>query len=177
MTTEIPAPFRGTQPQLLILDVDGVLTANHIWLDGTGTEWKCFFVPDGTGLKLIQLAGVKTALLSGRKSEVVHRRAEEMGIDWHQSGIHDKETAVRQICDELEVDAANAVYVGDDLIDIPAMRIVGLPVAVANAQPDVVEAACAVTTVGGGEGAVREVCEWILKARGDWDEAKKRYLQ
>ena len=114
--------------------------------------------------------------LSGRRSEVTHRRARELGIDWHKSGISDKGSATQELLRELDVAAENAVYVGDDLIDLPAMNIVGFPVAVANARPQVLDAARAVTTQPGGEGAVREVCEWILHSRGDWDRALGAYL-
>lgn len=176
MSIELPASFRGSSPRLLVLDVDGVLTTNQIWLNGLGEETKSFFIPDGTGLRLLQLMKVEIALLSGRRSEVVHRRAEEMGIRHHQSGVHKKGEAVEQLLAELEIAAADTVFVGDDLIDIPAMTRVGLPVAVANAYPEVQEVACAITTRKGGEGAVREVCEWILTARNEWDAARERYL-
>lgn len=172
----MPAPFEGCRPSLLILDVDGVLTDNRIWLNGDGEEWKAFHVPDGTGIVLMKQAGVELALLSGRASGVVHRRAEELGIQRHLSGIHTKESAVDDILAETGIDAKDTVYVGDDLIDLPPMRKVGLPVAVANAHPMVKETACAVTRAEGGRGAVREVCEWILHARGEWSDAVRRYL-
>ena len=126
---------------------------------------------------MLRLVGVPTALISGRKSEVTHRRARELSIDWHKSGISDKGTATRELLRESGVDPKHAVYVGDDLIDLPAMELVGMPVAVANARPHVLRAACAVTRSCGGEGAVREVCEWILHARGDWERALGAYLQ
>lgn len=176
MSSEIPAAFRGSKPRLLVLDVDGVLTNNRIWLDGGDDEWKAFFVPDGTGLRLVQLVGVEVAFVSGRKSEVVHRRAREMKIDRHYSGVHKKGEFVTALLAETGVLADQAVFVGDDLIDIPAMKSVGLPVAVANAHEEVRAVACAVTTRAGGEGAVREVCEWILAGRGEWELAKARYL-
>ncbi|MGE3164540.1 MAG: KdsC family phosphatase [Planctomycetota bacterium] len=177
MSSEIPAAFRGSHPRLLILDVDGVLTDNQIWLNGEEGEWKAFFVPDGTGLRLLQLVGVEVAFVSGRASAVVHRRAREMKIERHHSGVHRKGEFVVDLLAETAVPAEQAVFVGDDLIDIPAMQAVRLPVAVANAHADVRKAACAVTTRPGGEGAVREVCEWILAARGEWELAKERYLR
>ncbi|MEE8142700.1 MAG: HAD hydrolase family protein [Planctomycetota bacterium] len=169
----IPPAFRGAMerdagPELLILDVDGVLTNNIILLDGDGGEWKPFYVPDGTGIHLLQIVGVKVALVSGRLSAVVHRRAKELGIDWHLSGVRDKSKAVRDILNQAGASREHAVYVGDDLIDIPAMREVDLPVAVANAPEEVRRESVAVTRAQGGQGAVREVCEWILAARGEW---------
>lgn len=176
MTRALPPIFRGRHPEILILDVDGVLTPNLIYLDGEGQEWKPFFVPDGTGLRLIQVVGVKTALLSGRASRATHKRAEELAIDWYRSGIHDKGAATRELLEESGIGPDKAVYVGDDLVDLPAMDAVGIPVAVANARPEVIERAAAVTECEGGRGAVREVCEWILHARGEWDTAMRRYL-
>ena len=172
----IPSCFREDPPELLILDVDGVLTSNHILLDGQGQEWKPFFIPDGVGIKMLRLIGVPTALISGRKSEVTHRRAQELSIDWHKSGVSNKAEATQELLEESKVAPHKAVFVGDDLIDLPAMEIVGLPVAVANARPQVKRAARAITQQRGGEGAVREVCEWILHARGDWDRALGAYL-
>ena len=95
-----PSCFLDHPPQLLILDVDGVLTSNHILLDGAGQEWKPFFIPDGVGIKMLRLVGVPTALISGRKSEVTHRRARELSIDWHKSGISDKGAATRELLQE-----------------------------------------------------------------------------
>lgn len=175
-TSPMPDAFQGKHPRLLILDVDGVLTSNDVWIDGLGSEWKAFHVPDGTGIRLLQEVGVGLALISGRRSEVVHRRAEELGISHHLSGVHDKAQAVRELLAAQEVGSSDVVYVGDDLVDLPPMQIVGLPVAVANAHALVLEAACAVTRNAGGAGAVREVCEWILHARGEWGLALKRYL-
>lgn len=165
----IPPAFRGRRPELLILDVDGVLTPNLIYLDGNGNEWKPFYVPDGVGLTMLREAGVRIAFLSGRPSEATHARAKSLRIDWHRTGVSEKGPATRALIDEAGTTPEATVYVGDDLIDLPAMREVGLPVAVADARPQVLEAAAAVTSADGGRGAVREVCEWILVARGDWN--------
>ncbi len=177
MVPEIPAAFRGRHPRLLILDVDGVLTSNHIYLDGEGREWKPFYVPDGTGIRLVAGVGVEVAFLSGRASPVVHRRAEELGVARHVSGVDDKAAAVRDMLRATGIPRESAVYVGDDLVDLPPMREVELPVAVANAHPLVQRAAIAVTARAGGDGAVREVCEWILVTRGDWSKVLERYAQ
>jgi 3-deoxy-D-manno-octulosonate 8-phosphate phosphatase (KDO 8-P phosphatase) len=164
-----PAPLVAAPPELLILDVDGVLTDNLISLDGEGRERKSFFVPDGTGLHLLRRAGVPVALLSGRRSAVVEARARELAIDHAYSGILDKGPKVDEIIAAIGASAARTVYVGDDWIDLAPMRRVGLPIAVANAIPEVKTAAIAVTSRAGGAGAVREICHWILRARGDWD--------
>ncbi len=154
---------------MLILDVDGVLTPNLIYLDGNGNEWKPFYVPDGAGLSMLRQVGVRVAFLSGRPSQATHARAEALKIDWHLTGVAEKGRATLDLIDKAGTTPEATVYVGDDLIDLPAMKEVGLPIAVANARPQVLERAVAVTTAEGGRGAVREVCEWILRARGDWD--------
>jgi len=163
-----PAPFAAAPPELLVLDVDGVLTDNSITLDAEGRETKRFFIPDGTGIHLLRRAGVPVALISGRRSGVVDARARELGIDLFYSGVLHKAPKVDEILAATRVAPARAVYVGDDWIDLAPMARVGLPVAVQNAIPEVKAAAVAVTTLAGGAGAVREVCDWILHARGDW---------
>lgn len=163
-----PSAFTAAPPELLILDVDGVLTDNSISLDAEGRETKRFFIPDGTGIHLLRRAGVPVALISGRRSAVVDARARELGIDQFYSGVLHKAPKVDEILAATRVSPERAVYVGDDWIDLAPMARVGLPVAVANAIPEVKSAAVAVTRLAGGAGAVREVCDWILRARGDW---------
>jgi len=163
-----PPPFVAAPPELLILDVDGVLTDNSISLDAEGRETKRFFIPDGTGIHMLRRAGVPVALLSGRRSAVVDARARELGIDLFYSGVLHKAPKVDEIVAATRIAPERAVYVGDDWIDLAPMARVGLPVAVANAIPAVKAAAVAVTTLPGGAGAVREVCDWILHARGEW---------
>ncbi|MGA1487619.1 MAG: KdsC family phosphatase [Planctomycetota bacterium] len=160
-----PGPFRESPPRLLILDVDGVLTDNSIWLDGQGNEMKRFHVPDGAGIRRLLRAGIPVALVSGRRSAVVEARARELGIEHAWSGVEHKGPKVLEIMASLQVDPARTVFVGDDLVDLSAMAEVGLPVAVANAIPEVKAAAVAETTCAGGAGAVREVCDWILSAQ------------
>ena len=160
-----PPIFLEHPPELLVLDVDGVLTDNTIWLDANGAEQKRFFVPDGTGIRRIQRAGVPVALVSGRKSGVVDARAKELGIEHAYSGVIEKTPRVEAIIAATGVRADRTVYMGDDWIDLDPMGAVGLPVAVANAIREVKEIAIAVTTIPGGFGAVREVCDWILLAR------------
>lgn len=170
MKPEIPNPIQVCQPRLLVLDVDGVLTDNSLWLNSDGSEWKQFHVPDGAGIRWLLEAGITVALISGRVSEVTDQRARELGIEEVHTGIRDKATCLQQILQRLEVAPENTVYVGDDLIDLPPMAMVGVSVAVANSQPHVLDQATLVTQRCGGQGAVREVCEWILAARGLWQQ-------
>lgn len=163
----VPKQLVANPPQLLILDVDGVLTDNTITLDEDGCERKRFFVPDGAGIRLLQRVGVGVALVSGRQSSVVAARARELSIEHAASGVHQKKPHVIELMQLLGVPPENTVYVGDDWIDIPPMSAVGLPIAVANAIPEVHDVAIATTTRPGGAGAVREVCDWIIRARGD----------
>ncbi|MCA8962068.1 MAG: HAD hydrolase family protein [Planctomycetes bacterium] len=175
MTDSLPPVFRGLRPTALVLDVDGVLTDNSIWLDAEGRELKRFFVPDGGGIKALLAFGVVVAWLSGRESDAVRARAAELGVEHVHLGIRDKGPAIVTLLVDLRVDAASTVYLGDDGVDLPAMAEVGVPVAVADAHPTVRQRAAAITTAVGGRGAVREVCEWILRARGEFDQWMARF--
>ena len=170
MKPEIPNPIQVCQPQLLVLDVDGVLTDNSLWMSADGSEWKQFHVPDGAGIRWLLEEGIAVALISGRESAVTEQRAQELGIEEVHTGIRDKAACLQQVLQRVGVAAQNTVYVGDDLIDIPPMSMVGVSVAVANSQPQVLDQATLVTGRSGGQGAVREVCEWILVARGLWQQ-------
>ncbi|MEC9476298.1 MAG: HAD hydrolase family protein [Planctomycetota bacterium] len=174
MKPEIPNPIQVCQPQLLVLDVDGVLTDNSLWMSADGTEWKQFHVPDGAGIRWLLEAGIGVALISGRESTVTRQRAHELGIEEVHTGIADKAACLEQLLERTGVAARNTVYVGDDLIDLPPMSMVGVSVAVANSRPQVLEQATVVTGRSGGQGAVREVCEWILVARGLWQQRSEQ---
>jgi len=151
--------------RLVAMDVDGVLTDGGIWYTDRGEELKRFDVRDGQGLVLLREAGVVTAVVTRRRSEIVERRARELGIvEVHQDAA-DKEDIVRGILARHGVRAADACYVGDDVGDLPAMALVGFPVAVADAAVAVRKAAVYVTHAAGGHGAVRELCDLILSAR------------
>ncbi len=155
--------------RVLACDVDGVLTRGDLIYGADGGEWKVFNVQDGHGLVLARAAGVKVAWITARRSTIVRRRARELQIDMLLEGRRDKGDALRALARRLRVATAEICYVGDDLLDLGALAEVGVPVAVANAVDEVKAAACWVTRRRGGEGAVREVAERILKARGDWD--------
>jgi len=150
--------------RLAAFDVDGVLTDGRIILGPHGDEYKAFHVRDGHGLVRLREAGVTLAVITGRQSAVVDRRMRELGILHVYQGVRDKRAQLLELLELLSIAPANTCYVGDDLPDLGAMQIAGLPVAVADACPEVIAAAAWVTSAAGGRGAVREVCDAILRA-------------
>lgn len=161
--------------ELLVLDVDGVLTDGRIVLTDAGEEIKAFHVRDGAGMKYWSRVGKKLAIISGRDSPAVRRRAEELGVHAVRLNAKDKLPACREVLEELGVAFEATAVVGDDLTDLPLLRRCGLPVAVADAAGEVREAAAYVTRCAGGAGAVREVIELILKGAGLWERILQRY--
>jgi 3-deoxy-D-manno-octulosonate 8-phosphate phosphatase (KDO 8-P phosphatase) len=151
--------------RLLVLDVDGVLTDGRLWFGADGEALKVFHVRDGAGIKALQAAGVTVALLSGRESPAVARRAAELGIRHVRQGADNKAAAFRQLLAELSIPQDCSACVVDDTPDLPLMALVALPIAVADAHPDVIAAAHHVTRARGGSGAVREVCDLLIEAR------------
>lgn len=158
----------------IIFDVDGVLTNGSIMYGPEG-EWKVFHVQDGHGIKLAARAGLKIGFLTGRSSPAVTRRAEELGVDAFADGIRDKGACLVKMLEDLGVSAEEVCYVGDDVVDLPALDMVGMPVAVANAVAEVKASAIWVTEHKGGQGAAREVIEFILKAKQLWEGVMQRY--
>lgn len=156
--------------ECLILDVDGVLTDGSIILDDAGNELKCFHVRDGHGIKMLMRAGIKVALITGRYSKVVDRRAHELGIKEVFQKCHDKIIAYRQLADKYSLKDNEIAYIGDDVVDIPLLKRSGLSVAVADAHEEVKAVAKMITKKVGGRGAVREVCDFLLKAKGLWQD-------
>lgn len=154
--------------RLLALDVDGVLSDGRVIYASDGSELKAFNIKDGLGVKLLQRAGVTVAIITGRRSEVVGRRAGELGITHLLEGREDKLTALRELCQHLGLDLAECAYMGDDLPDLGAIRAAGLGLTVADAVAEVREAADWCSAAVGGAGAVREACEWLLRQRGEW---------
>lgn len=164
-----PAPRRATALraiELLVLDVDGVLTDGRLYFGAKGESLKAFHVRDGHGIKALQAAGVQIAIISGRKSAAVSRRCTELGIHHVLQGVTDKAAAFTALAARLGVRHRAAACVGDDTPDVPLMQAVGFAVAVADAHADARRAAHRRTRVAGGRGAVREVCDWLLAARG-----------
>lgn len=162
--------------RLLILDVDGVLTDGSIILDNEGNEFKSFHVRDGHGIKMLIHAGVKVAIITGRYSKVVERRAHELGITEVFQKCLDKKTAYRQLLERFGLDDREVAYIGDDIVDIPIMAKAGLPVAVADATEETKQYAVMIAKNRGGRGAVREVAEVILKARHLWQGIIDEYF-
>jgi 3-deoxy-D-manno-octulosonate 8-phosphate phosphatase (KDO 8-P phosphatase) len=159
---------RCQRVRALVLDVDGVLTDGRLTYLPSGGESKTFHVRDGLGIQLIQASGVKVAFLSGRESEVVARRGRELGVELMSLGIEDKVVGFDAILAQLKIDELDVAYIGDDLPDLPLIRRAGLGFAVADAASEVRSAAHVVLRTNGGQGAVREACERILKAKGAW---------
>lgn len=161
--------------RLLILDVDGVLTDGKIIMDDQGFESKHFDVRDGHGLKLLKRYQIEVALITGRRSSVVEYRAKDLGIEEVYQGIWNKVEVYEQILRKMNLNPEQTAFVGDDIVDIPVMRRVGFAVAVRNAVEDTRKAAHFVTRGRGGRGAVREVCELILKVQGHWRDVAMKY--
>ncbi|NVM22957.1 MAG: HAD-IIIA family hydrolase [Desulfobacterales bacterium] len=168
---------RVERVKLLILDVDGVLTDGRLIYHDDGTESKCFDVRDGHGIKLLQKAGIETALISGRNSPMVDKRAADLGITTVEQGVRDKAPVLEKFLSERELKSEQAAFVGDDLVDLPVMNRVGLAVAVAGASEHLFDTAHYVTLAPGGRGAVREVAELILAAQGVWDKVAGEYSE
>jgi len=166
---------RAKKIRLLLMDVDGVLTDGRIYLqslpDGTAVELKVFHAHDGAGLKLAHAMGIRTGLITGRDSAATARRAREAQMDFVYQKRDQKLAAYEEILHKADVSDAEAAYIGDDLPDLPVMARAGLAIAVTNAVPEVKRAAHVVTRRAGGEGAVREAIELILKAQGRWQRA------
>ena len=165
--------------KLLLMDVDGVMTDGRLYNvpgpDGSMAETKGFDSQDGIALQWLSWKGIKTGLISGRVSPATVERARQTKFSYVYQGHIEKIPILEEILRDAKVDAREVAYIGDDLTDVVVMRRVGLPVATANARPEVKHRALYVTVQPGGQGAVREVIELILKAQGLWDEILKKY--
>ena len=166
----------GRQIRLLALDVDGTLTDGRLLFADDGTELKAFHVLDGQGLKLLDRIGIAVALITARKSNLVERRAADLGIPHVIQGCHDKGMALQQLAEQLAIPLAQAAFVGDDLPDLSAMRRAGLSIAPANAHPWVAQRAHLQTALRGGHGAVREVCDWLIDVQHQRDNLLRVWL-
>jgi 3-deoxy-D-manno-octulosonate 8-phosphate phosphatase (KDO 8-P phosphatase) len=155
---------RARQIRLLVLDVDGVLTDGRLFISPAGEEFKAFHVRDGSGLVALQRAGVTVAIISGRDSAAVTRRAAELGIRHMRQGVSDKGAELTALLRELGIAASETACVGDDTPDLPMLRAAGLAVAVADAHQAAKDVAHWITPSPGGHGAVREVCDLLLSA-------------
>ena len=151
--------------RLLVLDVDGVLTDGRLYYGPAGEQLKVFHVRDGAGIKAVIAAGIQVAVISGRSSAATATRCAELGISEVLQGVDAKRAALLALCERYGVTPRQCACIGDDTPDIPLLQLAGLAVAVADAHPETRRAAQRCTTVAGGLGAVREVCDWLLAAR------------
>lgn len=166
---------RAATTRLLALDVDGVLTDGRIYYGNNGDELKAFNIKDGLGIKLLRDSGVKVAIITGRQSEIVARRARELGIEDVVQGRDDKHQALLELCQRHTLTIEECAYMGDDLPDLSAIVAAGLGMTVADAGAAVREAADWISHANGGYGAVREACEFILSARGEWSALESSF--
>ena len=163
--------------QWIVLDVDGVLSDGSLVYTSTGEELKSFSVKDGLGLTAARKSGIKLAIITARVSPMVERRAKELHFDALFMGHANKTEALRSLCAEHQIDLKTIAYMGDDLNDLGALQLVGLPMAPNNAVPEVKQLAKFISTVNGGQGAVREAVEYILKNQGLWETVVADYAR
>jgi 3-deoxy-D-manno-octulosonate 8-phosphate phosphatase (KDO 8-P phosphatase) len=163
-------PARAKRIKLLLMDCDGVLTDGRVWLTPDGDEQKSFHARDGQGISLWHRAGYKSGIISGRASKAVDRRAHELKMHYVHQYAKNKVVALEEILSDAKASADECCFIGDDVNDIAVMRSIGFAVAVANAAEETKAAAHFVTTQNGGDGAVREVIELILRSQNRWDE-------
>lgn len=167
---------RASRIRLAIFDVDGVLTDGSLFLGDDGQEYKAFNSRDGLGMKLLQRSGVQIGIITGRTSDVVRIRMESLGIEHVYQGQRYKVPAFEEMRDKLGLIDEQIAYIGDDVVDLPVMRRVGLAIAVQNAHDRVKEEAHWQTRATGGHGAAREVCEMLMTAQGTLDTTLEHYL-
>ncbi len=166
---------KAVKIEAVVLDIDGVLT-NGLLGYGEKDEIKFFHVRDGHGIKLAMRAGLKIGILSGRTAEANRRRAEELGFDFIYEGEKNKREAFGKLLDEQNLNAEACLYIGDDVVDIPVLRRAGLAATVADAPEDLDPHCDIRAKLPGGQGAVREILEWLLKEQNKWNDLMQRYL-
>lgn len=162
--------------RLLILDVDGVLSDGKIYFSNSGEEMKCFNTLDGQGIKVLQQTGVEVAIITGRKSKLVEKRANDLGIKLLMQGREDKFDALTEMLANFPCDLNRIAFMGDDLPDLRVMIKVGLSLSVFNAHPEVTKRSHWQSTERGGNGAVRQACDLIMDAQGTYEEALQAFL-
>jgi 3-deoxy-D-manno-octulosonate 8-phosphate phosphatase (KDO 8-P phosphatase) len=166
---------RAANIKLLLMDCDGVLTDGHLWILEHDGDQKAFSARDGLGIELLHRGGIRSGVISGRLSGALERRAQGLGMSYLKMGFEDKGQVFAEVVAEAGVAETEVAYIGDDLNDIPLMRRAGLAVAVADASEEARAHAHYVTSAKGGNGAVREVCELILKSQGLWTDLIAKY--
>ncbi len=162
--------------ELILSDVDGVLTDGTLAFDNQGIEIKRFHIRDGLGVRLWQRAGYRFGIITGRNSQIVKMRAEELGVEIVRQGVDSKLPVAREILEHLQLDMQQLCYIGDDLPDIPLIRAAGLGVAVSDAADEALDSADYTTQVAGGRGAARDVVELILRNQRRWDDLVQRFF-
>lgn len=167
---------RAARIRLMIFDVDGILTDGSLHYGPNGEMIKTFNVLDGHGIRLLQQSGVATAIISARKSDIVVRRAADLGIHHVYQGVHDKRTAFEQLLSDTGTAPEACGFIGDDVIDLPILLRCGFSASVPNAHGEVRLRVHYVTQAGGGRGAARELCDFILRAQGNYEAALASYL-
>ncbi len=174
----MPATAAAKAAQILLvgLDVDGVLTDGALYFGPGGDEVKAFSSLDGHGLRMLQRAGIEVAIVSGRSSRALELRAANLGIDELHMGVEDKRTLLGEIAARRGITLARTAYMGDDVVDLPVLRACGFSAAPADAHEEVRARVDWVASAGGGRGAVRELCDLLLRAQGKWDAAMAEYL-
>jgi 3-deoxy-D-manno-octulosonate 8-phosphate phosphatase (KDO 8-P phosphatase) len=168
--------IRASKVKVMIFDVDGVLTDGSLTYDANGEITKTFYVLDGLGIQLLNKTGVATAIISARNSPIVVKRAADLGIQHVYQGIHDKRVAFLKLLEETGCTADQCGYIGDDEIDLPLLLQVGFAVTVPTGHAEVQHRAHYVTKAPGGRGAVREVCDMVMRAQGTYDQALAQYF-
>lgn len=176
MFTEKEIYIKAKQIKLIIFDVDGVLTDGGIYISDDGSEFKRFNSLDGHGIKMLTEFNIEPAIISARSSKSVEHRMLKLGVKHIYQDQNNKLVAYNKLLKNLSLKPEQIAYMGDDVIDLPVMSKIGLPVAVSNAHELVKERACIVTSNAGGNGAVREVCDLLLKSQNLYDKAINRYL-
>lgn len=167
---------RARHIKVLALDVDGILSDGRLIFSNNGEETKAFDVRDGLGMKLVQDCGVKIVIITGRMSNIVKQRMDSLGVDLVIQGREDKGIALAEACKQLGIQPSDCAYMGDDWPDLGALSMAGLAVTVPNGHHEVRRRAHLVTQASGGRGAVRELCDVILQAKGVYDEMLTQFL-
>lgn len=174
--TEKKLAEKASTVKLLLLDVDGVLSDGKLYFSNTGEETKCFNTLDGHGIKMLRNSGVEVGIITGRKSAIVEKRAKDLGIQLLIQGREDKFTALKEMLASFPCELNNIAFLGDDYPDLSVMCKVGLSMSVANAHPEVVSRSIWQSTLSGGNGAVRQACDFIMQTQGSYQAALAPYI-
>ncbi len=175
--TDNKLKIQASKIKMIVLDLDGVMTDGRTYINTDGVESKAFDIRDGFGIVMAKHAGLKFGIITGLMSSIAEKRAEMLGIEEVHQGFVDKDVVLRGILDRNGFEADEVAYMGDDLFDIPAMKLAGLSAAPVDAQPEVKEIADWVSERGGGRGAVRDLIELVMKAKGIWEETYRMYAK